>query len=232
MSPKAHRDRGFARRDHYAEVTDRVIAALEAGTPPWRRPWDPDKAGGPSMPRNAITGARYRGINVITLGMSSLAFSSGDPRWATYKQAADRGWQVKKGERGTIAYFFKRLEVRDSKAGDGNEDATKRIPCCAPSRCFTPARSRAFPSSCHRASRKRRGARRTPSTPSSPTAAPSCGSAAIVRTIHRSRITSRCHHPRHFIPHRDGAASSYMSFRTGRAGRSVSIAIFATASAR
>ena len=33
-------------RDHYQDVTDRIIAALEAGTPPWRRPWDPDKAGG------------------------------------------------------------------------------------------------------------------------------------------------------------------------------------------
>ncbi|MGD0108990.1 MAG: ArdC family protein [Rhodopila sp.] len=38
-----------APRDHYQEVTDRIIAALEAGTPPWRRPWDPDKAGGPAM---------------------------------------------------------------------------------------------------------------------------------------------------------------------------------------
>jgi antirestriction protein ArdC len=34
-------------RDHYQEVTDRIIAALEAGTPPWRKPWDPDNAGGP-----------------------------------------------------------------------------------------------------------------------------------------------------------------------------------------
>ena len=25
-----------APRDHYQEVTDRIIAALEAGTPPWR----------------------------------------------------------------------------------------------------------------------------------------------------------------------------------------------------
>ena len=64
-----------APRDHYQEVTDRIIAALEAGTPPWRRPWDPDKAGGPAMPRNAATGHRYRGINVLTLGMSALAFS-------------------------------------------------------------------------------------------------------------------------------------------------------------
>jgi hypothetical protein len=50
------------RRDHYQEVTDRIIAALEAGTPPWRKPWDPDKAGGPAMPCNATTGQRYRGI--------------------------------------------------------------------------------------------------------------------------------------------------------------------------
>ena len=115
-------------RDHYQEVTDRIIAALEAGTPPWRRPWDPDKAGGPAMPRNAATGHRYRGINVLTLGMSGLAFSSADPRWATYKQAEDRGWQVRKGERGTTGYFFKRLELRDASKPDGDEDAVKRIP--------------------------------------------------------------------------------------------------------
>lgn len=114
-------------RDHYADVTAQVIAALEAGTAPWRRPWDRDKAGGPAMPCNATTGARYRGINVVTLAMSPLAFCSGDPRWATYKQAADRGWQVKKGERGTTAYFFKRLEVQDRDAEVG-EEATKRIP--------------------------------------------------------------------------------------------------------
>jgi antirestriction protein ArdC len=117
-----------APRDHYQEVTDRIIAALEAGTPPWRRPWDPDKTGGPAMPRNAATGQRYRGINVLTLGMSGLAFGSGDPRWATYKQAEDRGWQVRKGERGTTGYFFKRLELRDDTKPEGDEDAVKRIP--------------------------------------------------------------------------------------------------------
>jgi antirestriction protein ArdC len=117
-----------APRDHYQEVTDRIIAALEAGTPPWRRPWDPDKAGGPAMPRNAATGHRYRGINVLTLGMSALAFSSGDPRWATYKQSEERGWQVRKGERGTTGYFFKRLEVRDDTKPDNDEDAVRRIP--------------------------------------------------------------------------------------------------------
>ena len=128
MSTKPHRSSNAPSRDHYTEVTNRVIAALEAGTPPWRRPWDPDKAGGPSMPRNATTGARYKGINTIILGMSTLAFASGDPRWATYKQAAERGWQVRKGERGTTAYFYKRIEVRDERSDDSDGDATKRIP--------------------------------------------------------------------------------------------------------
>jgi antirestriction protein ArdC len=117
-----------APRDHYQEVTDRIIAALEAGTPPWRRPWDPDKAGGPAMPRNAVTGRNYRGINVLTLGMSVLAFESGDPRWATYKQAEERGWQVRKGERGTTGYFFKRLELRDDTKPEDDEDSVRRIP--------------------------------------------------------------------------------------------------------
>jgi antirestriction protein ArdC len=119
---------GRAPRDHYQEVTDRIIEALEAGTPPWRKPWDPDKAGGPAMPRNATTGQRYRGINVLTLGMSVLAFASGDPRWATYKQAAERGWQVRQGSRGTIGFFFKRLELRDDTKPEDDEEAVRRIP--------------------------------------------------------------------------------------------------------
>ena len=113
-------------RDHYAEVTAQIIAALEAGTPPWRRPWDADKASGPMMPHNATTGARYRGINTLVLGMSPLAFMTCDPRWATYKQAADRGWQVRKGSRGTPGFFYKKIEVGDHDGG--NDDGRKIIP--------------------------------------------------------------------------------------------------------
>jgi N-terminal domain of anti-restriction factor ArdC len=66
------------RRDLYQDITDRIVAAIEAGTSPWRRPWDPDKCGGPAMPRNAVFGHRYRGINVITLGMLAAGRSGGD----------------------------------------------------------------------------------------------------------------------------------------------------------
>jgi len=117
---------GSTPHDHYAEVTNKIVAALEVGTPPWRQPWDNAKTGGPMMPHNATTGARYRGINVLTLAMSPLAFTSGDPRWATYRQASERGWQVRKGSRGTTGFFYKRIEVQD-RAGekdDGSEGGT------------------------------------------------------------------------------------------------------------
>ena len=66
------------RRDHYQELTDKIIAALEAGTAPWRRPWDKAACGGATAPVNAATGHRYRGINLFVLGMSPLAFASND----------------------------------------------------------------------------------------------------------------------------------------------------------
>lgn len=127
MPSNANRRKGAdAGRDLYAEVTAQIVAALEAGTPPWRRPWDENKTGGPMVPHNATTGVRYRGMNTIMLGMSPLAFASGDPRWATYKQAADRRWQVRKGSCGTPGFFYKRIEVEDR---DGrSEDGRKVLP--------------------------------------------------------------------------------------------------------
>lgn len=127
-SYKARSKESYFRRDHYQEMTDRVIAALEAGAPPWRKPWNPDVAGGAAMPVNAATGRRYRGINVLTLAMSKLAFSSEDPRWTTCKQASARGWQIRGGERGTTVFFFKQLQLGDDRASDSTDERGKRIP--------------------------------------------------------------------------------------------------------
>ena len=115
-------------RDHYQEVTDRIIAALEAGTRPWQRPWDPSKTAVAILPVNAVTRRPYRGINVLLLGMSVLAGDSGDPRWCTYRQAAERDWQVRRGERGTIIFFYKPLEVENRDLPPDDENRVKRIP--------------------------------------------------------------------------------------------------------
>jgi antirestriction protein ArdC len=114
------------RRDHYQELTDKIVAALEAGTAPWSRPWDPNACGGSTTPVNAATGHRYRGVNLFVLGMSSRALVSNDPRWCSYRQAATRGWQVRKGQKATPVYFYKSIEIED-KTGDSAEE-TRRIP--------------------------------------------------------------------------------------------------------
>jgi len=116
------------RHDHYQALTDKIVEALEAGVKPWERPWDPEKASGPAMPVNAVSGRRYRGINTFILGMSPLAFMTGDPRFATYKQAAEKGWQVRKGEKSTTIYFYKTIELEKTKDLQ-SEDSVKRIPC-------------------------------------------------------------------------------------------------------
>jgi len=100
-------------RDIYTEVTERIIAQLEAGTMPWVRPWaNAENAAGSILPTNYSTGRAYRGINVMLLWSTGCS----DQRWMTYKQAQAVGANVRKGEHGTMVVFFKKWELRDANA--------------------------------------------------------------------------------------------------------------------
>lgn len=76
----------------YEAVTGRILAALDAGTVPWRMPWRASANG----PRN-IDGWVYRGINPILCLLSSAEQGFTSPYWMTYKQAKDKGGHVRKG---------------------------------------------------------------------------------------------------------------------------------------
>ncbi len=91
-------------RDIYAEVTNRIIADLENGICAWSRPWGSTGAG-VGMPCNAITSRPYSGVNVLILwgAMQDQGFTSS--RWATFKQAADAGANVRKGSKGTTIVY-------------------------------------------------------------------------------------------------------------------------------
>ena len=95
-------------QDLYQTVTDRIIAALETGVAPWVRPWDGETD---PVPMNAETRRPYRGVNFITLQIE--AQTSGYPRncWLTYRQAAQLGGQVRRGEHGTPVVFWKLRRV-------------------------------------------------------------------------------------------------------------------------
>ena len=65
------------RRDLYAEVTAKLIAAIEADPGEFRMPWR--RTGGQPLwrPTNAVTGHPYRGINVVMLwGAAEMAVTA------------------------------------------------------------------------------------------------------------------------------------------------------------
>jgi antirestriction protein ArdC len=91
------------------QITDEIVAAMEAGPPPWRKSW----ASGGGLNFNASSGQAYKGINQLILAISPAA-ASGDVRWLTYKQAEGMGVQVRKGEKGTR--IVKMVEVNRGQA--------------------------------------------------------------------------------------------------------------------
>ena len=111
-------------KDIYQSVTDQIITALEAGTPPWVCPWrggDADMA-----PGNLTTSRPYRGINVLLLNMQAALHGYGRNRWLTFQQARAVGACVRKGEHGTPIVFFKMREV-DGAASAGDSEPARRV---------------------------------------------------------------------------------------------------------
>lgn len=98
------------KKDPYALVTDRIVEALEAGVVPWHRPWKTLAGGGPT---SLSTGKPYRGVNVFTLGATEVLRNYSSSHWTTYRQAQERGGQVRKGEASTPVVFWKAITKRN-----------------------------------------------------------------------------------------------------------------------
>jgi len=97
-------------KDFYQDVTNRIVAAIEAGTPPWVKPWSVSD----QRPRNAATNRLYRGINALLLGLEAQARGYASSTWLTFRQAAAFNAQVRGGEHGTNIVFYKLHELREA----------------------------------------------------------------------------------------------------------------------
>ena len=91
--------------DVYSRVADKIIADLERGNLTWLQPWQAGghKAGPVTRPLRA-GGIPYRGVNVLMLWASAIEKGYNCPLWLTYKQAAELGGQVRKGEKGSLSF--------------------------------------------------------------------------------------------------------------------------------
>jgi antirestriction protein ArdC len=95
--------------DLYREITDRIVAALECGTPPWVRPWSSVPG---AIPMNAQTRRQYRGVNFTLLSLQAAACGYEVNRWLTYRQANELGGQVRRGEQGATVVFWQLRKIR------------------------------------------------------------------------------------------------------------------------
>jgi len=100
----------------YDEVTGRIIAELAAGRAPWVRPWGKASGAAPGLPRNALTGRSYSGVNVLLLWGALIEHGFDDQGWLTFRQAQKAGGQVRRGERGTTVVYADRFAPKDEAA--------------------------------------------------------------------------------------------------------------------
>ena len=90
--------------DIYAEITNRIIAEMEQGTIPWKKPWKISGVkikGGDNLEKvafNRVSKIAYSALNQMLLTRAG--------EYASFKQWQDLGGKVKKGAKAEIVVFF------------------------------------------------------------------------------------------------------------------------------
>lgn len=102
-------------------ITAAIIEKLEEGTKPWVKPW----RGLPVSHPLRSCGTPYRGMNTFWLWMIADAAGYSSPYWMTYRQCQKLGGQVRKGEKSTIAIFYKSY-TKEVESTDGGQDIENR----------------------------------------------------------------------------------------------------------
>lgn len=95
----------------YDIVTSRILAELEKGQVPWRKPWRT------LPPANLVSKKPYRGINVFLLALAGY----GSQYWLTYRQAQALGGNIRRGEHGTKIVFWK-FDKYETETVDGEPE--------------------------------------------------------------------------------------------------------------
>lgn len=120
------------RLDVHQAITDKIVAAIEAGAGEFQMPWHrPGVAF--TLPKNALTDNAYRGSNILALWIDADEKKFERQIWATYKQWEELGAQVRKGEKGSLIVKYgewvpkaAREQAKTEAAGD-DDNGGKRL---------------------------------------------------------------------------------------------------------
>ena len=107
----------------YDKITEQMIAMLDEGVAPWRRPWTALGI----APKSLSTGRAYRGINHLMLAFTADVKGYHSPHWGTYRQIAALDGQVRRGEKSTSVVLWTQIEDRRAKTTEGEETPSRWI---------------------------------------------------------------------------------------------------------
>jgi antirestriction protein ArdC len=113
-------------RDIYTRVTEAIVEAIESGKGTYQMPWHAATSDS-LIPVNVYSNKPYSGVNVVALWASAQKNRFGSGAWATYRQWAELGGQVRRGEQGTPVVFWKvqEKEVKEQSERQGEEKSER-----------------------------------------------------------------------------------------------------------
>jgi len=111
------------RFDIHQHLTDRIVAAIEAGAGSWQMPWH--RGSGGKHPVNIASGNKYRGVNVLGLWVEAQVNGYGSHVWGTFRQWGAAGATVRKGQKASYVVFYKEIEVVDDEQDEN--DSKRRL---------------------------------------------------------------------------------------------------------
>lgn len=109
-------------RDIHAEVTNALVAAIEANPGDPVMPWH--RGGASEVPANVDTGNEYQGINILNLWVTGQVAGHTSNVWGSYKQWRKLGAQVRKGEHSTPIVFYRQVTREDE---DGEDESYRLL---------------------------------------------------------------------------------------------------------
>lgn len=118
------------RRDLHAEITNRILAALEGDPGLSQMPWRTRSGSSDWRPRNPVSKAFYSGINFVNLVVATHARNFSAPVFATYKSWQQMGAQVRRGEKAEMVVFYKQYDTAPDPDRE-DDDGTRRVARCS-----------------------------------------------------------------------------------------------------
>lgn len=116
----------MAKRDLYHEVTESIIALMEAGktsSHDWKKGMTSR-----GLPMNYKTRQSYSGVNVLLLWNAACAQGYRSNYWLTFNQAKELGGHVREQAKGVLCVFFKNIEKKPA----ADADTPELIPVISP----------------------------------------------------------------------------------------------------